>query len=199
MKKNKVLKSINKFISKHKIALIFNLITITAIGVLLLVFSQKNQNQSINSQQKNITAEITGAVKKPGIYNFKKGAVVEDLIKSADGLSDQIDKEKLASSINRAEVLSDGQKVAIPILSSTQIAGASTSSSGQSQNIAGKVNINTASLAQLDTLPGIGPAYAQRITDYRNANNGFKSIEEIKNIKGIGDKTFEKLKDLISI
>ena len=63
----------------------------------------------------------------------------------------------------------------------------------------GKINLNSASLSQLDTLSGIGPVYAQRIIDYRNANNGFKSIEEIKNIKGIGDKTFEKFKDKITI
>ena len=63
----------------------------------------------------------------------------------------------------------------------------------------GKVNINSATLAQLDTLPGIGPAYAQRIIDYRSANGGFKSCEEMKNVKGIGDKTFDKFKALITI
>lgn len=67
------------------------------------------------------------------------------------------------------------------------------------KQIIGKININSASEVQLDTLPGIGPAYAKKIIDYRNAKNGFKSIEEIKEIKGIGDVTFNKLKDLISI
>jgi comEA protein len=61
------------------------------------------------------------------------------------------------------------------------------------------VNLNTASAQELDSLPGIGPTYAQRIIDYRQQHNGFKSITEIKNIKGIGDKTFDKLKDRISI
>lgn len=75
------------------------------------------------------------------------------------------------------------------------VAGASTTS----DEVSGKVNLNTASLSQLDTLTGIGATYAQRIIDYREANGGFKSIDEIKNVKGIGDKTFEKLKDQITI
>lgn len=82
---------------------------------------------------------------------------------------------------------------------SGNIAGASTSGSATNSTPSGKINLNTASSAQLDSLPGIGTAYAQRIIDYRTSNGGFKSIEEIKNVKGIGDKTFEKLKNLITI
>lgn len=85
-----------------------------------------------------------------------------------------------------------------------KVAGAetekSTSDSSQpSQNVVGKINLNSASQAQLESLPGIGPTYAQRIIEYRNSHGGFKTIEEVKNVKGIGDKTFEKLKDLITI
>lgn len=68
-----------------------------------------------------------------------------------------------------------------------------------SQPVSGTININTANLAQLDSLPGIGPVYAQRIIDYRNSHGGFKSIDEIKNIKGIGDVTFGKFKDKTTI
>lgn len=77
---------------------------------------------------------------------------------------------------------------------SGKVAGASSTS-----QISGKVNLNTAGLGELDSLPGIGPAYAQRIIDYRSANGGFKAIEEVQNVKGIGPKTFEKIRDLITI
>lgn len=80
-----------------------------------------------------------------------------------------------------------------------QVAGASTSSSAKTTKLTGKINLNTASSAQLDTLPGIGTAYAQRIIEYRASHGGFKNISELKNVKGIGDKTFDKLKDLITL
>lgn len=67
------------------------------------------------------------------------------------------------------------------------------------QILEGKINLNTASVDQLDLLPGIGPAYAQRIIDYRDANGPFKAASEIQNIAGIGPKTFEKIKDLITV
>ena len=80
-----------------------------------------------------------------------------------------------------------------------QVAGANTGSSSSSSKITGKININTATAAQLDSLPGIGPVYAQRIVDYRVANGPFTSPEQIQNIKGIGPKTYEKFKDMITI
>lgn len=80
----------------------------------------------------------------------------------------------------------------------TQSSNGSTNSA-KSTIPAGKINLNTASVSQLDSLPGIGATYAQRIIDYRNSHGGFKSIDEIKNVKGIGDKTFEKFKDMISV
>lgn len=79
--------------------------------------------------------------------------------------------------------------------SQQQIAGASTSSENQS----GKININTADATELDKIPNIGPARAADIIAYRSSHGGFKTIEEMKNIKGIGDKTFESMKDLITV
>jgi competence protein ComEA len=84
----------------------------------------------------------------------------------------------------------------VPAVSETTTSPSPTTKTSQPS---GKININTATLAQLDTLPGIGPAYAQRIIDYRNSNGGFKSCEEVKNVKGIGDKTYVKFSDLITI
>lgn len=78
-----------------------------------------------------------------------------------------------------------------------RVAGASDSSGAT--EVSGKVNLNTASVSELDGLPGIGPAYAQRIIDYRDSSGGFGAIEDVQNVKGIGPKTFEKMKDLVTI
>lgn len=86
-----------------------------------------------------------------------------------------------------------------------QVAGASSQNTDKSKQITvsqttgEKININTATITELDTLSGIGPAYAQRIIDYRNSKGGFKTVDEIKNVKGIGDKTFDKFKDKITV
>lgn len=84
-----------------------------------------------------------------------------------------------------------------------QVAGATQTlpvgTSADQSSPAGKINLNSATVSQLDSLKGIGPTYAQRIIEYREANGGFKTIEEVKNVKGIGDKTFEKFKDEVTI
>jgi len=81
-----------------------------------------------------------------------------------------------------------------------QVAGATSSTTTKSApKISGKVNINTASAAELDTLPGIGPAYAGRIIDYRDAHGGFKSIDELDNVKGIGKATIDKFRDMVTL
>lgn len=83
--------------------------------------------------------------------------------------------------------------------STGKVAGTKSSSSPSSSQVSGVVNLNSADLTALDTLPGIGPAKAQAIIDYRATHNGFKSIEELKEVKGIGDATFEKLKDMVTL
>lgn len=86
-----------------------------------------------------------------------------------------------------------------PAPNSEETTSPSPSSPPSGTQVSGKININIASQSQLESLPGIGPTYAKRIIDYRSANGGFKSIEQLKNVKGIGDKTYAKFKDLISI
>lgn len=123
--------------------------------------------------------------------------------------------QQLQQRINELEKLTTSQSAPNEVKTETQVpspdqqitsqSAASVSKSSakaathNSSTAPSMVNINTASSSELDSLPGIGPTYAQRIIDYRNQNNGFKSIDEIKNIKGIGDATFNKLKDKISI
>ena len=132
-----------------------------------------------------IYVDIDGAVKNPGVYLLAEGSRVIDAINMAGGL----EEGAFTRNINKAGKLTDGEKIYIPA------EGESNAESFQSNNL---ININTASAELLMTLPGIGEVYAERIIEYRT-NKKFSSIEEIKNIQGIGDKTFEKLKELISI
>ena len=144
-----------------------------------------------------IFVDIGGAVKNPMLAELPDGSRVDDAIQAAGGLTQEADM----SSINRAEFLLDGQKIYIPSLALDEegnvVEGAVNGSA-----VAGasdKVNINTADSTQLQTLSGVGPATAQKIIDYRQSNGSFTSIEDIKNVSGIGDKTFEKLKDHITV
>ena len=150
-----------------------------------------------------IFVDIGGAVKNPMLAELPDGSRVDDAIQAAGGLKQEADM----SSINRAEFLLDGQKIYIPslamdedgnIIEAAPSAGAADAS-GSSGTVSGKVNINTAGSEQLQTLNGVGPATAQKIIDYRQSNGSFSSVEDIKNVSGIGDKTFEKLKDSITI
>ena len=116
------------------------------------------------------------------------------------------------TNINRAEFLVDGQKIYIPSYALDEdgniiegsadgesVSGSGTSSATGAIDPSGKVNINTADSTQLQTLNGVGPATAQKIIDYRDSSGRFTTIEDLKNVSGIGDKTFEKLKDYICV
>jgi len=116
-----------------------------------------------------------------------------ELQKQVDDLNKKIDE--LNSNLGNVK-----ETVSSTVISTTETKkSTSSSSSSGGTSVSGQININTASASELDTLPGIGTTYAQRIIDYRNANGGFKSIEEIENVKGIGPVTFDKLKDQITI
>ena len=145
---------------------------------------------------------VSGAVARPDIYTVPVGSRVRDAIQAAGGLSSQADPQ----SLNLAAFLEDGMKIQVAEIVKTPIApGAMTgtsnsSATGLSQGVASSlVNINTASQQELDTLPEIGPALAQRIIAYRTAKGPFTKIEDIQNVSGIGAVTFEKIKDMITI
>ena len=149
-----------------------------------------------------IFVDIGGAVKTPMLAELPDGSRVDDAIQAAGGLKTEAD----LSNINRAEFLTDGQKVFIPSLALDEDGNVieGSVSSGAESNLGSpaatsKVNINTADSEQLQTLSGVGPATAQKIIDYRQSNGSFSSVEDLKNVSGIGDKTFEKLKDDITI
>lgn len=152
------------------------------------------QAEEVPQQMK---ADIKGAVKKPGVYEAQQGERVIDLLEKAGGLTEKADSAK----INFALKITDEMVIYVPeegeILEETPMGAGMSEAKGQQDS--GKVNINGADEAEMQTLPGIGPSKAAAIIEHRNTNGPFKNIEDLKSISGIGDKTFEKLKEHISV
>ena len=165
-----------------------------------------------------IYIDVAGAVTNPGVITISPESRVFEAIEAAGGLT----KDANTNSINRAAMLIDGEKIYIPTNeevknasasddsfgnsesvssggTSNSSSGSSNSSAGNSTNSSGKININSADSITLQQLNGVGPSTAQKIIDYRSSNGKFKKIEDIKNISGIGEKTFEKLKNHITV
>src|SRR5215207_138819 len=147
--------------------------------------------------EKPVIVHITGAVPRPGVYALPQGARIQDGISSAGGFLAEAEKSQL----NLAQLLEDGEKLDIPF-----IEGASPILATPGPTVVAVttelININTASAAELDTLPGIGPTIAQKIIEYREQNGPFLSIEDITNVAGIGNVnsvTYERIKDLITV
>ncbi len=140
-----------------------------------------------NDTNGTIYVDIDGAVNKPGVYELHDGGRVNDAINMAGGLLDNA----YTKNLNKAKKLIDGEKIYIISEEEALIEEELNESSKL-------INLNTASINDLMSLPGIGEVYAQRIIDYRTEKK-FEQIDEIKNISGIGEKTFDKIKDLITV
>ena len=141
--------------------------------------------------------DISGEVITPGVYKVNDGTRLFQVIEMAGGLTENAD----VNSLNRAEIVYDGQKI---IVSSGNGGGLNSISEDTAGNANkgitnGKVNLNLADSATLQTIPGIGPSKSERILDYRNTNGRFKTIEDIMNITGIGEKTFESIRAYITV
>jgi competence protein ComEA len=141
--------------------------------------------------QTDIVVEISGQVEKPGVYKLRNGSRVEDLIVAAGGISADADRVWLDKTLNRAAKLLDGQKLFIPPKNSEDIKVYQPSNAVQGS---GLVNINTAGLSELDTLPGIGPVYGQNIIEHRPYSN----IEELVSKEALKQYVFDKIKDKIT-
>ncbi len=152
-----------------------------------------------------VTIDVAGAVASPGVYSLPEGSRIGEAIDAAGGVAADADVVYISQSLNLAQRLSDGAKVYIPFTSEVgagAVAGVATDFSGTGSGAAavvGKVNINQASLTELESLPGIGPALAGRIIDYRKTNGSFDRLEDICSVSGIGIKTLETIRDLITI
>ncbi|RFU65778.1 helix-hairpin-helix domain-containing protein [Peribacillus glennii] len=145
--------------------------------------------------------DVKGEVKTPGVFVAKHGDRVIDVIAQAGNFTGKADKDQ----VNLAQLVEDQMVIYVPEIgeapgSSAASMQAKISGSAANGGSAGvKVNINTAEAAELETLSGIGPSKSSAIIEYREKNGPFQKIEDLKNITGIGDKTFEKLMDSISV
>lgn len=146
--------------------------------------------------EQTIMVDLKGEVKHPGVYPLKEGDRVMDVIKLAGGLTDKADD----SQVNFAEHVKDEMIIFVPT-KGVSINNQQNVSLGEKNNLtkSDKINLNQADESQLENLPGIGPSKAEAIITYRNEKGAFQSVEDLKKITGIGDKTFEKLKESITV
>lgn len=152
-----------------------------------------------------LRVHVGGAVAAPGVYDLAEGARVLDAVEAAGGFAEGAARDAL----NLARAVSDGEQVVVPseadiVAQEAVSAGAGGAAAGAGASAAaggagGKVNINTASAAQLDTLPGVGASTAEKIVADREANGPFKTVEDLKRVSGIGDKKFAALADAICV
>jgi competence protein ComEA len=131
---------------------------------------------------------VAGEVRKPGLQHLPAGSRVADAIKAAGGVT----KTQAEDSVNLARVLIDGEQIVVGT-GLSQI-----NSSGGSQGT-GKVSLNSSNQQQLESLPGVGPSLAQRIMEYRSSHGGFRSVDELDDVAGIGSTTLNRLRPLVSM
>lgn len=179
----------------------------------ILILNEENSSKAENlletkdnNKENKIVIYVTGAVKKEGIYEIEENSRIADCIEIAGGLNEDAD----INNINLAYILCDGMKIHIPrknenineIQDNTKSyisIDSNNKDNDKTNNKNIKVNINTANQAELETLPGIGPSTALKIIEYRKENGKFNNIEDIKNISGIGDSKFNKVKEFIRV
>ena len=165
-----------------------------------------NQTENIteeNNNQEKIVIHITGAICNEGIYELEENSRIADAVKMTGGLKEDADLKQ----INLAYVLEDGMKINIPSKNENINEDSNNTESyitkenlNSSNNTKiSKVNINNATQTELETLPGIGPSTALKIINYRKEKGKFNKIEDIKNVNGIGENKFNKIKEFIKI
>lgn len=143
-----------------------------------------------------VVVHVTGAVSAPGVYTLPSDARVDDAVRAAGATA-----EADLSQLNLAQKLADGQKITVPAIgsASTSAGEGTTTTPADASSDGALVNINTASLEELETLPSIGEVRAQAIITYRETNGGFRTIEELQEVSGIGEKIFADVAPYITV
>src|SRR4030042_1882654 len=199
--KNKKIKGIVRLITRFQTSIIIALIGLVLIGAGLSIqkiFTSSDAKENIRQETKgdlenDVAVDVEGAVGKPGMISLFAGARIDDAIKKAGGFAQDADREYIAKNINLASVVKDGQKIYIPKVGETVSDSNGNALSSNSKSTL--VNINTATESELDSLPGIGPVRAGKII----ANRPYASINDLLTKKVLGEATFEKIKDQISV
>lgn len=156
---------------------------------------------SVTKSSARIAVHVAGAVTRPGVVELPAGSRVIDAVEAVGGAFADADLDRL----NLAAKLADGQRIYVPKVGQSDPGvasdgGGSTATGDASGGTSGgKLNLNTATEAQLEDLPGIGPTYAQAIVAERQRRGGFKSVNELRSVRGIGDKRFAELAPLVTV
>ncbi|MET7619018.1 ComEA family DNA-binding protein [Streptomyces sp. NPDC005408] len=145
-----------------------------------------------------VVVDVSGKVRRPGVHRLPAGSRVADALRAAGGVSAGTD----LTGLNRARVLMDGEQVVVgvpvpPGLASSASGAGGSGAGGAGAQPAGPVSLNSATVEQLDTLPGVGPVLAQHIVDYRTQHGGFRSVNELREVNGIGARRFADLQTLV--
>ena len=159
-----------------------------------------------STAQPEIVVHVMGAVKSPGVYHLSTDARVHEAIQKAGGKTDQADLH----SLNLAAKMRDGEQIYVPEIRQTPDVGQTIPTSSSSaappqpsvrrsaSSDGSRININTATFQELQTVRGIGPTMAQRIIEYRQTSGRFATVDDLTNVKGVGEKTLEKIRDSIT-
>lgn len=189
-----------------KIKYVFSLILICVflMGCSETSYLEKTDQKTLSSSEESgetVTEEISqeiyvqvdGAVMKPGVYSLPEGSRVFTLIEKAGGFS----KDAYTADVNQAEELTDGEK--LTILTKSQHKKESSGDSEMTASSDGRIDINHADADELTTISGIGPTRAEAIIAYREQNGRFRKVEDITNVSGIGESTYNRIKDRIKV
>ena len=157
--------------------------------------SSKEEKTSVSDAPEIITVDVKGAVKQPGVYELRSNSRVHDAIHKAGGMTADANSQ----SVNLAQKLSDEAVIYVAKEGEDVPALGSSETSSASAEKTGKVHLNRATETELQTVSGIGQKRAQDIIAYRDANGPFRSVDDLKNVSGIGEKTLEKLRDAFTV
>jgi competence protein ComEA len=183
-------------------------------GTAKVIAGDSDPTNTASNANRKVVFQVAGCVKAPGVYSLPYGSRVYEAINAAGGAKDNADTQ----SLNLAARIEDASKILVPaagqnsasamgMTSSVGVAGAASTKSSGSKSGGGKlsqpgegvVHINSAGAEELQRLPGVGPSTAQKIIDFRNQSGGFRSTEQILDVKGIGPKKWEKMRPFVAL